>query len=153
MIYTLSNIFEESLKDNPVKYSKILRAKNKWRQYKLEKTVVFQLSNGEILEIPKGFTYDRSSVPRIFWAILPPDGDFDAAALIHDWLYQNSRVVIGQWFEGNSRKARRFADDEMWCWSKAVNGTKRISLQRVDNYIRHKGVRWFGWTQWNKKRK
>lgn len=153
MIYTLENIFEESLKDNPVKYSKILRAADKWKSYKLEKAISFKLSNGHFIEVPQGFEYDRSSVPRIFWAILPPDGDFDAAALIHDYLYQDSSLVIQNWFGGKKRKAQKFADKEMLAWSQAVNGTRKISLMRIDNYTRYIGVRLFGWTQWNTKKK
>ncbi len=148
---TIDNIFEVSFEDNPIKYSRILRPSNKWKQYKLEKKISFLLSNGEVINIPKGFRYDLSSVPRIFWAILPPAGDFDAAALIHDYLYQNSDWVIGHWFEGNSKAAQKFADKEMLKWSQAVNGTLRFSIQRIDNYTRYYGVRAFGWTQWNKK--
>lgn len=152
MTLTLENIFEVSYQDNPVKYSRILRPSNKWKQYKLEKKISFLLSNGEVIHIPKGFKYDLSSVPRIFWAILPPAGDFDAAALIHDWLYQNSDFVIWEWFNGDINEAQKFADDEMFLWSQAVNGTMKWSIKRIDNYTRYYGVRIFGGTRWNKKK-
>ncbi|EBE6564298.1 DUF1353 domain-containing protein, partial [Salmonella enterica] len=29
-------------------------------------------------------------VPRIFWTILPPDGKYAKAAIIHDWMYDNA---------------------------------------------------------------
>lgn len=97
--------------------------------------------------------FDQSSTPRILWWLLPPDGDFIIGALIHDWLYQNKAFVIKEWFNGNSKKARKFADLEMLKWSRAVNGTNKISLQRIDNYTRYLGVKWFGWIYWNKKSK
>ncbi|EBE6564301.1 DUF1353 domain-containing protein, partial [Salmonella enterica] len=29
-------------------------------------------------------------IPRIFWTILPPDGKYAKAAIIHDWMYDNA---------------------------------------------------------------
>lgn len=140
MIYTLDNIYQNSLKNNPVVNSKIIQSSNKWKQYKLQRSVRVMLSNKNILVIPKGFEWDLSSVPRIFWALLPPSGDFEIAALIHDYLYQNKMYN------------RAFNDKEMLLWSKAINGTNKISLKKIDNYTRFIGVRLFGWIVWNKKR-
>lgn len=33
---------------------------------------------------------DLASVPRIFWTLLPPDGKYAKAAIIHDYLYDNA---------------------------------------------------------------
>jgi hypothetical protein len=33
-------------------------------------------------------------------------------------------------------------------WAKATNGTKKISLRNIDNYVRYFGVRLFGWLVW-----
>lgn len=38
---------------------------------------------------PTGFVTDFASVPRPFWAYLPPDDEYVTAAVIHDWLYWN----------------------------------------------------------------
>jgi hypothetical protein len=107
----------------------------KWKSYRLLNDVHVILSNGELIHIPAGFEWDLSSVPRLFWAILPPDGDFEIAALIHDYLYQKKLFT------------RRFADKEMLVFSNATNRSK------VDNYIRFYAVRLFGWSVWNKKKK
>ena len=135
MIYTLNNIYNESLIDNPVKYSRIINGE-KWKRYKLEKEIKVKLSNKEIITIPKGFIYDLSSSPRILWTILPPDGDFAIAALIHDFLYENRLF------------SREFCDKEMLKWSIKMNGTKKISIRNFDNYIRFYGVRIFGYYAW-----
>ena len=37
--------------------------------------------------VPKGFVTDLTSVPRIFWSLLPRDGDYVYAAVAHDYLY------------------------------------------------------------------
>lgn len=40
--------------------------------------------------VPDGFITDFASIPRIFWSILPPNGRYTKAAVIHDYLYQNA---------------------------------------------------------------
>lgn len=37
--------------------------------------------------VPVGFVTDLTSIPRAFWAALPPDGDYCYAAVLHDYLY------------------------------------------------------------------
>lgn len=39
------------------------------------------------VSVPKGFTTDFASIPRIFWAVLPRDGRYAYPAVIHDYLY------------------------------------------------------------------
>lgn len=113
----------------------------KWKQYRLLKPVHVKLSNGDKITIPEGFEWDLSSTPRIFWSMLPPDGDFEIASLIHDWAYQENYGT------------RRFADKEMYLWSKASNGTHKISLKNIDNKIRYIAVRLFGGLVWKHKNK
>ena len=40
------------------------------------------------LTVPIGFPTDLASIPRPLWVILPPVNKYDAAAVVHDWLYQ-----------------------------------------------------------------
>jgi hypothetical protein len=37
--------------------------------------------------VPVGFVTDFASIPRPFWSMLRPDGDYAYAAVIHDYLY------------------------------------------------------------------
>lgn len=37
--------------------------------------------------VPEGFVTDFASIPRAFWSILPTDGPYVFAAIIHDFLY------------------------------------------------------------------
>jgi len=144
VIYTLENIFNESVIDNPVIVSRVINGE-KWHTYTLRKTILIKLSNGKIIQIQKGFTWDLSSVPRFLWSFLPPDGNFIIAALIHDYLYQNWKVMYWLYSMADPRK---FADTEMLLWSKEMNGTKRLSLKKTDNYSRFYGVRLFGAKAW-----
>ncbi|EDJ6834378.1 phage tail protein [Salmonella enterica] len=61
----------------------------RWRVYE---PFEFYLSddNSDVIEVPAGFVTDLASVPRIFWTILPPDGKYAKAAIIHDWMYDNA---------------------------------------------------------------
>lgn len=137
MIYTLENIRTHSIDDNPVKYSKVIEG-SKWKTHKLENDFRVQISNGSNIWFTKDFLWDRSSVPRLLWGLLSPDGVDDIAYLIHDWLYQNKVT------------SRKFADAEMLKWAKAMKQTKKWSLRNIDIHLRFYGVRAFGWIVWNK---
>lgn len=110
--------------------------------YQLLEPLNVILSNNETINIPAGFTWDLSSVPKALWGLFPPDGDFELAALIHDYLYITQKY------------SRKFADNEMFVWSKALSSTKKlISNRNIDNFIRFHVVRMFGWTVWNRRKK
>lgn len=36
--------------------------------------------------VPKGFTFDGASTPRIIWLLFPPMGQYAKAACLHDYL-------------------------------------------------------------------
>lgn len=44
--------------------------------------------SGDVVRVPKGFKTDFASVPRLFWSIIPPDGKYSQAAVLHDYVYQ-----------------------------------------------------------------
>lgn len=37
--------------------------------------------------VPTGFVTDFASIPRLFWSLLRPDGEYAYAAVVHDFLY------------------------------------------------------------------
>lgn len=39
----------------------------------------------DVITIPSDFGTDLATVPRIFWAVLPPSGVYERAAVLHDW--------------------------------------------------------------------
>lgn len=109
-------------------------------KYILLEDLSIQLTNGDIIVIPKGFVWDLSSVPRFLWGLFPPDGNFELASLIHDFLYKYKLYP------------REFCDIEMFTWSKAVAGTiGRDTLADYDNWIRYAGVRVGGWAVYYRK--
>lgn len=44
----------------------------------------------EIITVPAGFITDLASIPRLLWSLMPPNGEYAKAAIIHDYLYDNA---------------------------------------------------------------
>jgi len=66
------------------------------RLFKLMSPLIYTQKNGVKWTIPTGFVTDLATVPRIFWAIYPPEGKYGEAAVVHDFLCNTSpcpRVV------------------------------------------------------------
>lgn len=135
-IITLENCREELEKGGVIQRERLYSSSDKWKEYKLLKDVNIKLSNGDTIKIPKNFEWDLSSVPKVLWSIMSPDGDFEIAALIHDYLYTENYL------------SREFADKEMYKWSIVSNGTDKISFKNIDNWLRYIGVKFFGNKAW-----
>jgi hypothetical protein len=45
-----------------------------------------------MVQVPKGFVTDLASIPRAFWSLLRPDGEYVYAAIIHDYLYWTQKT-------------------------------------------------------------
>lgn len=65
LIWKLNEGFEYYLEDNHTKY----------------------------IRVPKGFITDGASVPKMFWNLLPPWGEYGQAAVLHDYLLESGLVV------------------------------------------------------------
>lgn len=57
-----------------------------WRTYRSFRYYVGSLNSSEFIDVPINFITDFASIPRIFWIILTPDGQYTQAAVLHDWL-------------------------------------------------------------------
>lgn len=149
MIYTLENI-KDFLKQgkNPVLMKRVY-GNNSINNYELLEDISFKLSNGFVIKIPSGYKWDLSSVPRFLWWLLPPDGDFQIGALIHDFLYENKVSLNHEFAYYGFKFSQKFCDIEMYKWSVETSGTKKQSLRNIDNKLRLAGVRLFGWYVYN----
>lgn len=45
--------------------------------------------------VPRGYLTDGASVPRVFWNIIPPWGDYGQACVLHDYLCQYPYIYKG----------------------------------------------------------
>lgn len=91
----------------------------------------------ETITVPLGFNTDFASVPRLFWMILPPDGRYSQAAVLHDHLYS---------VRGKTKQKRytRAGCDRIFKEAMKVLGVgfwKRGTM--------YNAVRSFGWIGWN----
>ena len=46
-----------------------------------------QKSKYQRVDVPEGFVTDFASIPRAFWSLLRPDGEYTYPAIVHDYLY------------------------------------------------------------------
>ncbi|EGA3604982.1 DUF1353 domain-containing protein [Salmonella enterica] len=60
--------------------------------WRVHEPFAFYLSddNSDVISVPAGFVTDLATIPRIFWSVMPPDGKYAKAAIIHDYLYDNA---------------------------------------------------------------
>ncbi|EMZ2673947.1 DUF1353 domain-containing protein [Salmonella enterica] len=82
--------------------------------------------NSDVIEVPAGFVTDLASVPRIFWTILPPDGKYAKAAIIHDWMYDNAL------------RTKKEADKIF------LDGMTVLGVPKWKRTVMYWAVRWFG---------
>lgn len=62
--------------------------KNYWITTRDFRYYVGELNSEDYIDVPSGTKTDFASVPRIFWSILPPDGVYTQAAVLHDYMYK-----------------------------------------------------------------
>jgi hypothetical protein len=130
---TKDNVVEQLLSDELIVQSYIYSDKS-GKYWKIQNPITVELSNGEIINIPKGFVYDMSTVPKWLWSFVRPVNDGLFGYLVHDVLYINK-------VNGMTRKQ---ADKEMLFWTSITNDNK------FDNYFRYYIVRLLGWLWWYK---
>jgi hypothetical protein len=104
----------------------------------------------DIIKIPAGFRTDLASVPRLFWAVLPPQGAYERAAVAHDFLC----VELARCYRSGGTPQVNAVD---------TDGLFRRIMREADEvpnvvaWIMWTGVRWgalfnparrAGWWQW-----
>lgn len=87
------------------------------------------------IDVPAGFKTDLASIPRGLWNVLPPVGRYDAAAVVHDLLYQRNGCT-------------RAEADAVLLEAMGVLGVGRLARWTI-----YAGVRTGGWVVWNNYRK
>lgn len=91
-----------------------------------------------IITMPAGFLTDGASVPRIFWPIFQPFGEYFPAAILHDFLYSKSSTAKFPY-------SRKQADD---LFKEAMFN---VGVGWLSRGIIHGSVRSFGWKSWKKR--
>ena len=104
-----------------------------------EKEIIFE---GVLttITIPEGFYTDMASVPKALWFWIAPFGKHQEAALIHDYLYANSGLLLGL-----ERKLTRKESDQLFYEIMKKDGTNKVKAK-----IMKWSVNLFGWLFWEK---
>ncbi len=56
-------------------------------RWRVLKRLVYEASCGARIVVPKGFMTDLASIPQVFHALIPVNGDHRPAAIVHDFLF------------------------------------------------------------------
>jgi hypothetical protein len=75
------------------------------------------LSDGSVINIPKGFIWDGASIPKWLWWLFPKIQLSSIVFCIHDFLYSDKKTQLFK-HEFHIFEARKFADDELRKWGK-----------------------------------
>ena len=97
-----------------------------------------ELSDGYILNIPKGTIWDGASIPSWLWWLFKPIDEGSFGDLIHDILWKDKEGQLKH-FKYNIFDARKFADDERYRWRSSLAPKKKIK-----NVITHFFIRLIG---------
>lgn len=98
------------------------------------------------ITVPAGFVTDLASVPRWAWTLIPPDGPWVKAAIIHNFLYATGGT--GKWKKHSAAITRlqpysRREADEIMREGMANRGVGWISRNLIYTAVRIGGGR--GW--------
>lgn len=100
-----------------------------------------RLHKQEDITVPAGFDCDGASIPRLLWTLVgsPMTGRYRDAAIIHDWLYHQSR----RW--PRAKRSRKDAD-RVFYEAMRANG---VGYERA--HIMYWAVRLFAGSRWGKR--
>lgn len=124
---------------DPLTVTKI--GKRKWKLHSPFRYYVGEEGSDEFIDVEIGFITDFASVPRPLWTIFPPDGEYTAAAVVHDYLYSKCGVL-------DKKTYSRKDSDKIF---KEAMGVLMVPGLKRD--LMYRGVRMFGWIPWNKRKK
>lgn len=92
-------------------------------------------NSNDKITVSKGFITDFASVPRPFWIVVPPDGQYSQAAVLHDYLYRMQKV-------GRNRRSRKECDQIF------LEAMSVLNVPLWKRRIMYRAVRMFGWIPW-----
>lgn len=121
--------------------------------WKVEQEFDYRLGSPDGLEyvrVPAGFVTDFASIPRPLWALMPPHGLYDKAAVVHDWLYGRRRICGETPTNAVSyvRYVERAEADRILLEAMTVLGVGWMTKTLI-----YRGVRAGGWWAWSDDRK
>jgi hypothetical protein len=135
------------------------------RIYFLDKEITWKPeppNTGPTVSVPRGFVTDLASIPRIFWSMLPPDGQYTYPAVIHDFMYwtqQHPRDVADKVFYDGMRymKVEKSKADLIYAAVRVGGGSPWENNAKLRDKGERRLIRTFPqdprttWTEWQKR--
>jgi hypothetical protein len=90
----------------------------------------------KVVQVPTDFVTDFASIPRIFWVIISPFGEYGKAAVIHDYLYRT--IDCGY---------TKVEADLIFLQAMQI-----LKVPHWKQYVIYQSVHYFGHRAWNKPR-
>jgi hypothetical protein len=90
-----------------------------------------QVGKYQTVDVPVGFVTDFASIPRAFWSLLRPDGEYTYPAIIHDYMY---------WMQDRPREVA----DEIFRF-----GMQDFEIDKPTISVIYQAVRRFGQSAWD----
>lgn len=117
-------------------WNEFVGKKKGWRTWEVMEDLVYMsvIPGVGTLVVEKGYVTNFASSPRILWPLIPPDGSYTPASVVHDRLY-------------SLRYDRKIAD-AIFLEAMKASGTW-MSVR----YVMWAGVRLCGWTRYLGKKK
>ena len=117
-------------------FNEFVGKKKDWRTWEVMEDLVYMSAIPGVgtIVVEKGYVTNFVSSPRILWPIIPPDGSYTPASVVHDYLYSKLR--------------ERSLADAVFLEAMKASGT-----WPGVRHIMWLGVRVWGWTRYLGKKK
>jgi len=138
-------------KNQNTKLQKIVASIFEVRKWVLTENWYYELSDGSMILIPKGFEFDGASIPRPLWALLSPTGLLLIPGLVHDYAYMYAQL----WQVTSNKVVEPYGQDKnRKDWDKLF----RSMGQEINGFSFVNFISWFalwlgGWLVWRGHRK
>jgi hypothetical protein len=121
----------------------------------------------DYVDVPEGFITDFASVPPVLDRIILKDGDYNQAAVVHDFLYYLHRILRDRNDPGfilepfmkdypldQTKDRTRNEVDRILIEAMAVlDKLPEFHIPLWKRWLMYSGVRSFSWIPWNRKQK
>lgn len=122
----------------PLQYKPLGTRRDGRPEYLLTEEFSFEIGGWgtcTFITVPAGFVTDLASIPWGFRRILPPNGPYAKAAIIHDFMYENAPTV------GWTRH---------YCDIVFLAGMRTLGVNLFVRRVMYLAVRLFGWRNFGK---
>lgn len=142
-----------------IRKSKLPNPKITWNQLSkiwiLEEEVAVKVNSEELskivgIQIPSGFKFDLSTIPRFLWSIIAPFELSIIAPLVHDFIYVNK----GKMTINENKMITKSETDETFNLSRLeadsifLDHMKQEGIGKIKRWVAYFGVRLFGGFFW-----